>query len=142
MSRKLQYRYSGPYVVTKVTECNAWIRKIANPFDTPKVVHLNMLKKYSGPTVPPLDTDELVELNAVDEDTENADSMGNIDVHDVLDENPHDEGTGSGDMKNIDPPLSRQDQTANEPLRENSRYNLRPRPKKVAFDGFVCDDVE
>ena len=142
LSRKLQYRYSGPYVVTKVTECNAWIRKIANPFDTPKVVHLNMLKKYSGPTVPPLDTDELVELNAVDEDTENADSMGNIDVHDVLDENPHDEGTGSGDMKNIDPPLSRQDQTANEPLRENSRYNLRPRPKKVAFDGFVCDDVE
>ena len=65
LSTKLVHHWIGPFLVTKVSDTNAWIKPISKPNDTPKCVHLNNLKKYRGPNVPPEDSEE-IDLEDVD----------------------------------------------------------------------------
>jgi hypothetical protein len=57
LATKLLHHWIGPYVVSRITDTNAWIRPISKPFMESTCIHLNMLKKYSGTNVPPEDTE-------------------------------------------------------------------------------------
>jgi hypothetical protein len=57
LATKLIHHWIVPYVVTKVTGTNAWIRPISDPYAESKCIHLNMLKRYRGTNVPPEDTE-------------------------------------------------------------------------------------
>ena len=52
---KLVHHWIAPYLVTSVNDVNAWINPIGGLKGLPEIVHLNNLKKYSGPSVIPED---------------------------------------------------------------------------------------
>ena len=56
LSTKLVQHWIGPYIVTSVNDVNAWIKPICGLNGLPEIVHINNLKKYSGPSVIPEDT--------------------------------------------------------------------------------------
>ena len=56
LATKLVHHWIGPYLVTSVNDVNEWITPIGGLNGLPEVVHINNLKKYSGPSAIPEDT--------------------------------------------------------------------------------------
>lgn len=63
LATKLLPHWIGPYIITKITNTNTWIRPISKPFMESKSVHLNLSKKFKGTNVPPKETehDDVIE---------------------------------------------------------------------------------
>jgi transposase InsO family protein len=86
LATKLLQHWVGPYIVTKISDTNAWIRPIARPYQDSKCVHLNLLKKYSGNNVPPEESevydDEVEDEEAApsenDDHQETSESTGDL----------------------------------------------------------------
>ena len=144
LARKLQKRFSGPWVVTKVNECNAWIRRISCPFDVPKVVHLNMLKKYTGPSIPPQVENDFSETGSEEEaagvNKSDVDNVGSDQRDDQAEGNSSKEGNTGTEIPEEMPQTLEDEQpdgstdesqiSATEPKRSMGHYNLRRNPMK------------
>lgn len=135
------------------------------PFDEPKVVHLNMLKKYTGPTIPPqleegesdVSADEGQEANILSDSLAHQ-AADNSDIHVEPWTMP-----GEGQLQNepeiipgegqnqIDPEVPAGEGQTEQGTRQGDhtdtsrscgRYNLRGRPKKRVDPAYIYDPVE
>jgi hypothetical protein len=141
LATKLLHHWIGPYVVTKVSDTNAWIRPISKLYSDSQCIHLNMLKKYSGTNIPPEDTEIGDDQDSVEEQTAPADAdksagravQGNPNAS--TDINDHME---SGDLV-FNSPGEEQVQKEREVERDETkaqRFGLRRRPKPRADDDY------
>ena len=67
LSSKFIRRWTGPYVVTEVTDTNARIRLFDKPDSNTFMVNLAYLKLYIGPTVRSMSDDLVLDLDPVDD---------------------------------------------------------------------------
>lgn len=124
LATKLVKHWIGPYVVTGITDTNAWIRPIGQPLQAPKCVHLNLLKGYNGPSVPPEDSQQPSDgegesLEEPEEILNSATTLG-LSEHETQEEQ-----------------LDGDEATAGTARPTNERYSLRERPRQQQFPGTV-----
>ena len=119
-------------MVTKVNECNPWIRRISCTFDVPEVVHLNMLNKYTRTSIPPKLKDDFSK-------TGSEDKAAGVDNSDVDEGNNSKEGNTEAEIPEEMPQTLEDEQpdgsidesqiSASEPRRSMGHYNLRRNPR-------------
>ena len=130
---KLLKHWVGPYIITKLNETNAWIQPLGKPGVDSKCIHLNMLRMYSGPTVPP--EDALVFSDDEERDGRDYNAAGSPAVTEEPAEILND-ATALG-LAPDDPGKDEEEQQEITPEHQNTRYELRHRPTKTKNPDFV-----
>ena len=122
----------------------------------PKVVHLNMLKKYTGPSIPPQLEDDFSETGSEDKvagvDNSDVDNAGTEQQDDQAEGNNSKEGNTETEiieempqtLEDAQPDGSTDESqiSATEPERSMGHYNLRRNPRKKCDNNYHYDPVE
>lgn len=132
LATKLLQHWIGPYIVTRISDTNAWIRPVARPYTESKCVHLNLLKKFKGTNVPPEDTEVSDDEEELTDETTDTPPQPPGDDH---------EPTDMEEMEAVREEMAREQSTQMDgpPIRSEElveRRGLRRRPKPQRYDEY------